>query len=169
MLPAPHGLRVSMKGASFTLPIRPEFARSLFTDYTDFLAKVPDAGNSMLLFECLDTAKICEVPQSATSFANRGSHGNAMVGPMWSDPANDAVCRQWARDMAQKFEEELSVSVKRGVDPERNGVMIYGNYDQYDEKSKDIFGTNYERLRKLKGRYDPGNLFNKLFAIAPQV
>jgi Berberine and berberine like len=39
---------------------------------------------------------------------------------------------------------------------------------EYDEKSRDIFGANYPRLQKLKAKYDPSNLFNKLFPIAPQ-
>lgn len=42
-----------------------------------------------------------------------------------------------------------------------------GNYDQYEERSKDIFGENYERLRVLKGRYDSSNMFNKLFGVQP--
>ena len=54
-----------------------------------------------------------------------------------------------------------------GIKGEKGAVMIYGNYDQYEEKSRDVFGDNYERLQELKGRYDPGNVFNKLFAITP--
>jgi FAD/FMN-containing dehydrogenase len=38
---------------------------------------------------------------------------------------------------------------------------------QYDEKSKDIFGEHYDRLSRIKGQYDPNNVFNKLFAITP--
>lgn len=38
---------------------------------------------------------------------------------------------------------------------------------QYDEISKDIFGENYERLQQIKAKYDPTNMFNKLFAITP--
>jgi FAD/FMN-containing dehydrogenase len=38
---------------------------------------------------------------------------------------------------------------------------------QYEEISKDIFGSNYGRLQKLKAQYDPNNVFNKLFAITP--
>ena len=39
---------------------------------------------------------------------------------------------------------------------------------EYDEKSRDIFGVNYPRLQKLKAKYDPTNVFNKLFPITPQ-
>lgn len=52
-----------------------------------------------------------------------------------------------------------------GVRGKKGAVMLYGNYDQYDEISKDIFGTNYPELQRLKAKYDPNNLFNKLFAI----
>jgi FAD/FMN-containing dehydrogenase len=38
---------------------------------------------------------------------------------------------------------------------------------QYDERSRDIFGENYERLSQIKAKYDPKNIFNKLFAITP--
>ena len=46
-------------------------------------------------------------------------------------------------------------------------LRIDGNYDHYDERSKDIFGDNYPELQKLKSKYDPTNVFNKLFAITP--
>lgn len=38
---------------------------------------------------------------------------------------------------------------------------------EYDEKSRDVFGANYARLQELKAQYDPGNMFNKLFSVAP--
>jgi FAD/FMN-containing dehydrogenase len=31
-----------------------------------------------------------------------------------------------------------------------------------------VFGANYERLQDLKAKYDPSNMFNKLFAITPK-
>ena len=40
---------------------------------------------------------------------------------------------------------------------------------QYDEKSRDIFGDHYLRLQKLKALYDPSNVFNKLFPLTPEV
>jgi hypothetical protein len=38
---------------------------------------------------------------------------------------------------------------------------------QYDEKSKDIFGEYYDRLSRIKAKYDTNNVFDKLFAITP--
>jgi FAD/FMN-containing dehydrogenase len=40
---------------------------------------------------------------------------------------------------------------------------------QYDEKPKDIFGEHYDKLSQIKAKYDPNNVFNKLFAITPAV
>ena len=54
-----------------------------------------------------------------------------------------------------------------GVRGKKNAVLLYGNYDQYDERSRDIFGDNYPRLQKLKKQYDPGMVFDKLFVIYP--
>ena len=45
--------------------------------------------------------------------------------------------------------------------------MVLTALQQYDEISKDIFGDNYPELQKLKAKYDPNNVFNKLFAITP--
>jgi FAD/FMN-containing dehydrogenase len=50
----------------------------------------------------------------------------------------------------------------------------YGNYDVQAaseqlnyEKTRQFFGSNYERLQKLKRQYDPEVVFRKWFAIEP--
>jgi FAD/FMN-containing dehydrogenase len=45
-------------------------------------------------------------------------------------------------------------------------LMVFFS-QQYDERSRDIFGENYERLSQIKAKYDPKNMFDKLFAITP--
>jgi hypothetical protein len=42
------------------------------------------------------------------------------------------------------------------------------DHAEYDEKSRDIFGDHYPELQQLKAKYDPTNMFDKLFAITPQ-
>lgn len=171
ILAAPIGMRVSMKGSSFQLPVRPRFVGEVLRSFDSFIEATPDAAASMILWEMYDpTAMVTQ--STGGSFANRGFHLNSMIAPFWSDEANDTVCRQWARDAAELFKEE---NKKWGASTGKNGemkgsqgaVMIYGNYDQYEEKSRDVFGNHYPRLQELKSRYDPGNVFNKLFAITP--
>ncbi|KAK1040255.1 hypothetical protein LTR74_018701 [Friedmanniomyces endolithicus] len=58
---------------------------------------------------------------------------------------------------------EGGASVKGG----KGAVLLYGNYDQYDGISKDIFGAHPSRLAEIKKHYDPKNMFNKVFAIQP--
>ncbi|ERF76220.1 hypothetical protein EPUS_04297 [Endocarpon pusillum Z07020] len=167
MLHVPQGRRVSMKGASFTLPLRFDFVKSTMDAYAQFTSEVPHSQESLLLYEIFEPGKICEVANHEMSFANRGRRMNAMVGPMWTSPEHDARSRAWAREVADMFKAELSRS--KGSDGKGEGLGVYGNYDQYDEKSRDVFGGNYARLQELKARYDAGNMFNKLFSVAPAV
>lgn len=175
-LAPPIGLRSSMKGSSFLLPLRPEFVQEVLEFYTDFFNGDPaERGISLLMYELYDPWKV--VQGDAGSFSNRGYNLNALICPIWKNPDRDAECRQWARDMNAKFKKELE---RAGVETSRGGeggvgirgkkgaVLLYGNYDQYDEKSKDIFGDNYPKLQQLKARYDPENVFNKLFPIYPE-
>ncbi|KAK5045515.1 hypothetical protein LTR84_009133 [Exophiala bonariae] len=173
-LAPPYGLRASMKGAAFTLPLRLAFVQEIFGEYQKFVDRNDDAQGSVLIWELIDTRKVAEF--DAGSFANRGTHGNSLICPIWTKPENDAVCREWARYINEKFKKELIDHSDQVVCPSaevttirgrKKATQFYGNYDHYDEKSKDIFGDNYEELQALKTRFDPGNMFNKLFAIPP--
>ncbi|KAH0838928.1 FAD binding oxidoreductase [Fonsecaea pedrosoi] len=176
VLAPPIGLRASMKGTAFTMPLRAGFVEEIRREYTAFTDGNDDTGISLVLFEVYDPSQV--VAHDAGSFANRGWHLNGMVCPIWTKPEHDASCRQWARDLTALFKRELEDQAKqagKGVDGgvglkgNKGATMLYGNYDQYDEKSRDIFGDNYPRLQRLKAQYDPGNVFNKLFAVTPQV
>ena len=64
-----------------------------------------------------------------------------MIAPVWTDAANDKECRQWTRDMAQLFKDELLRKGEEVGDGLEGGVgvkgkegdgavMLYGNYDR---------------------------------------
>jgi hypothetical protein len=139
LLAPPIGKRVSLKGSSFELPIRAEFVISILEAYTKFTDEVADAVGSQIMWELLDSTKNIEVPNSAMAFANRGRHFNVAIGPLWSNEANDEICRQWSRDVAKLFKAELERGGaetgqsedgwigKRG---EHGATMVYGNYDR---------------------------------------
>ena len=150
LLAPPIGARVSLKGSSFELPIRPDFVVSVLESYTKFTDEVPDAKGSQVMWELLDSTKIIEVPNSAMAFANRGRHFNIAIAPLWWDEANDAVCRQWSRDVAKLLKAELERGGaetgqsedgwigKRG---EHGATMVYGNYDRKTFSTRKHFLT----------------------------
>ncbi|CAN9123568.1 unnamed protein product [Alternaria alternata] len=177
LMDLPIGARVSIKGAGFELPVRGDFVVSVMEAYAKFTDETPDAMGSQIMWELVDPAKLVAVTNSDTAFANRGRHFNVAVAPLWWDEKNDPKCRQWSRDVALLFKKELQRSGAETSDNKdgwigkrgsHGATMVYGNYDQYEEKSRDVFGNNYERLQELKAKYDPQNMFNKLFAVAPR-
>ncbi|KAH7378975.1 FAD binding domain-containing protein [Cadophora sp. MPI-SDFR-AT-0126] len=170
-LHGPHGYRVSMKGAVFSLPLQPEFVQEVLGEYVKFTEEAADMAGTMIIYELYDPYVVnTRASNQDTSFANRGWHMNAMVTPYWTKPENDALGRQWARDTSVIFDKWFAKSGREQRAGDYGTVLAYGNYDHYDgKKSQDLFGLNYPRLQSVKAKYDPGNLFNKQFAVTPQL
>jgi len=126
-----HGDRKNQKGAAFLYPLDPSFAQSVLDDYAAFIKRVPDAGRTVIIFEYLSPHQWMKVGPTDTAFANRGNYCNVLIGPIWSDKENDMVTRQWARDMATKFQAELARKKgENGVDKTTmEAVAEYANYD----------------------------------------
>ena len=142
-LAPPIGLRASMKGTAFTMPIRTSFVNKMLDEYTNFTESNEDTGISMLLWEMYDPVQV--VAHDQGSFANRGSHLNGMVCPIWTKESNDSHCRQWARDMTALFKTELEEQAQKstskdiaggvGLRGKKGATMLYGNYDrEYNSK-----------------------------------
>ncbi|KZF25911.1 FAD binding domain protein [Xylona heveae TC161] len=157
------GDRVSTKGPVFHAPISPHFVRGIYNDLAQYIHEQPDATATAIFFEFHAPSKICEVAQTATSFAGRDKHNNAMILGKWSQPENDKTCRDWVRKMARKITDETT-KLNRG----QNEIpKEYVNYDSLGAKAEDVYGANYDRLRQLKSAYDPQNVFNKSHPIVP--
>jgi FAD/FMN-containing dehydrogenase len=76
---------------------------------------------------------------------------------LWTDPADDARARQWARD------------VRADLQPWATGD-VYLNFigDEGDDRLVAGFGHgNYDRLAEVKARYDPENVFHINHNILP--
>ncbi len=88
------------------------------------------------------------VAPDATAWSNREPHFTMNAHTRWRDPAQDAACIAWAR---QLFD---------AAAPFATG-SVYVNFMPEDERGRTekAYGKNYRRLAEIKRRYDPDNLF----------
>ena len=132
--PNKSGMRISMKGVAFALPLREEFVGNVIATYNEFITTNRDAADTLIAWEFFDATEV--LSRCTGSFANRGYHLNGFIAPVWSSRANDHSCRQWAGNVANMFKDEMQ---KRRAKPgkgefiakkDRDGeVVAYGNYD----------------------------------------
>ena len=76
---------------------------------------------------------------------------------MWTDPAATDANISWTRETHAALGPHLST---------RRWLNYLGD-DQGDDAIRAAYGPNYERLREIKRRYDPGNVFHLNHNIAP--
>jgi hypothetical protein len=91
---------------------------------------------------------ISRVPPAATAYANRQAAYDSFPVSIWSDPAADEANIAWAREM-------YTVLQPFGM----GGVYVNNLGDEGPDRVKAAYGENYDRLVKLKRKYDPDNLF----------
>ncbi|HUG46219.1 MAG TPA: BBE domain-containing protein [Sphingomicrobium sp.] len=88
------------------------------------------------------------IDPAATAYPHRKALYSISMSSGWSDPDKDDENIEWAR------------SFYDAVAPHSTGG-VYSNYMDFDEEDRirSAYGKNFERLRQIKARYDPENLF----------
>ena len=122
-----------------------------------YMAKVPTPNGSIALQQLHGAAT--RVLATDTAFPHRHDHHVAWITPIWDDPADDAKVIQWARD----FWEGLKPFVDRAVYVN----ALEDDLEEGERPVREVYGPNYDRLRALKRKYDPSNLFNQNSNIKP--
>jgi FAD/FMN-containing dehydrogenase len=100
---------------------------------------------------------INRVPADATAYPHRDIEFVMNVHTRWSNPAEDAGCIAWARALYD------------AATPFATGG-VYVNFMPEDEAKRvrtGAYGPNYDRLAKIKAKYDPKNLFRMNQNVAP--
>ena len=101
---------------------------------------------------------INRVPAAATAYPHRDVQFVMNAHTRWREPADDAACIAWARDLFQ------------AAAPFATGG-VYVNFMPEDERARipaGAYGLNFARLSALKAKYDPTNLFRKNQNVAPE-
>ncbi|MCK5710928.1 MAG: BBE domain-containing protein, partial [Deltaproteobacteria bacterium] len=90
------------------------------------------------------------VPADKTAFGDRSAPYNIEINSAWLDPNDSERNISWTRENMQKFRKFSTGGA-------------YLNHTGLNEEGEDLvkrtYGSNYERLRQIKKKYDPGNLF----------
>jgi FAD/FMN-containing dehydrogenase len=100
---------------------------------------------------------VTRVEPTATAVPHREPGWNLLVLSEWMDPATTEANIAWTRETHTALEPELS---------SRRWLSYLGD-DQGDDAIRAAYGPNYNRLREIKRRYDPDNVFRLNHNIAP--
>ncbi|HLF21114.1 MAG TPA: FAD-binding oxidoreductase [Aestuariivirga sp.] len=118
-------------------------------------AKCPTPMGAMLLEHFHGAA--CRVAADATAFPHREESYNLAVLGEWMDPKQTDACVAWTRETYDAIKPFMAA---------RRYVNYLGD-DETGDVGAAAYGANHARLRKLKAKYDPGNVFHLNQNVAP--
>ena len=126
----------------------------LIDTMVDAARGLPGFGCEIFLTQMGGKAK--RIPLGSTAYAQRDIDFSMNVHARWTDAAQDRECIAWARD------------VYAATAPFATGG-VYVNFMTGDETERvgAAYGINYDRIRAVKRKYDPTNLFRMNQNIRP--
>jgi FAD/FMN-containing dehydrogenase len=130
---------------------------------TDFFREIPDAAiaahqefgaalptpHSTMHMYPIDGA-VQRVSSDATAFAYRDGGWAGVIVGVDPDPANAGQIKDWA----VRYSEALHPTSAGG------GYVNFMMAEEGSDRVRDSYGPNYDRLARIKARYDPGNFFH---------
>lgn len=134
------------------------FLKDLSGDAIDVMARFAAERPSPLSAAGLQQlhGAAARVSPDATAFAHRDSHYDFLILAQWDDPANTEKNVDWAKS----FFEAMRPFLERGV-------YVNDLGQEGEERVRAAYGSNYDRLARIKAKYDPDNLFRLNQNIAP--
>jgi FAD/FMN-containing dehydrogenase len=162
--PMPYCARQTMLDVPFAEHGLHRYWRSAFTEHiSDALidelvgaaAKFSSPLSSLILFYLHGAG--ARVPATKTAFSARRAQWDFDAIGQWAEGAQSATHIAWVRDTWSRVESHLKGSV----------YINHVAADDLPEKVRASFGDNYQRLRQIKGKIDPTNLFRVNANIPP--
>src|SRR5215203_4427399 len=124
------------------------------TDVERF-ATVPSPMTA-ILFEHFHGA-VTRIGESDTAVPHREPGWNLLLPSVWTDPADTDANIKWTRETFASLRPQFAA---------RRWLNYLGD-DQGDDAIRAAYGRNFERLREIKRRHDPDNVFHLNHNIAP--
>ncbi|MCW4037392.1 MAG: FAD-binding oxidoreductase [Candidatus Bathyarchaeota archaeon] len=112
-----------------------------------FGPKVPTVNSTTHIYSI--NGAVHDVAPDATAFGHRDAKYAVVIAGMWPDPAHNESNIRWVRDYHKALEPHS----------ELGGYINFASGDDLDRVAVN-YGSNYDRLRKVKSKYDPSNVFH---------
>jgi FAD/FMN-containing dehydrogenase len=135
------GARNYWKSHDFT-----ELNDGLFAKLVDFAGRLPTAECEIFIANI--GGAMARVAADATAFAGRNANFVMNVHTRWREARDDARCIGWAREFFDATRPYASSTAYVNFLSEEDGERLSSTY-----------GSNYGRLREIKAKYDPENVF----------
>lgn len=127
---------------------------SVIETVTDFGRRIPSPFSAIVFADC--HGAYSRVGKTDTAYYHRDLQYDVVILSSWVDPAESDRNIGWTRDCFQALEPHLS-----------GGVYVNDLGDESAEGVRNAYGRNYERLAKLKAKYDPTNFLRMNQNILP--
>lgn len=114
----------------------------------------PPTSSVSLLFHGLGGA-VADIPSKATAYFQRNALSNMSIYATWNEPEGAGPGIHWV----DQFRREML--------PYTNGVYINTQDLSIENWPKVYYGGNFERLTRIKAKYDPENFFRFPQSIPP--
>jgi hypothetical protein len=114
--------------------------------HVKYAANMPSMQSTMHLYPINGAAG--RVKNSATPWAYRDATWSSVIVGVDPDPANKEKISTWAREYWSALHPYSA-----------GGAYINFMMEEGADRIRATYGKNYDRLAKIKKRYDPGNLF----------
>jgi FAD/FMN-containing dehydrogenase len=111
-----------------------------------FVAEMPSPISGVGLQQMHGAAS--RVDPAATAFPYRDEHYDFLILSQWADPTDSEENIRWTRRLFEEMEPFFET-----------GVYVNNLGEEGEERVREAYGENYERLVALKDKYDPTNLF----------
>ncbi len=128
--------------------------KAAVTTLLSAIENIPDPNSEVFIAHV--GGAMARVPQTATAYPQRSAHFIMNVHTRWADASGDEACIGWARKL---FDDTAQYSTG----------SVYVNFMPDDEVERvgGAYGANMDRLRIVKGKYDPDNFFRLNHNITP--
>ncbi|MGY1805995.1 FAD-binding oxidoreductase [Blastococcus sp. SYSU D00669] len=137
----PPGLRNYWKPAFLT-----ELTDEAIAAHVEHGARVPFVSSGMHMYAVNGAAH--DVAPDETAFGHRDATFAVNIAGIWPDPADDEANTRWVR--------EYHAAIAPHADP--GGYVNFASADDQPQVAAN-YGAGYARLREVKRRFDPGNVF----------